>query len=122
VASRSSRLIDDAANIIAKVNRMMASAGPREKHLLMAMVGKLRERLVQEQARQQRRIRPYERKEDRALDREREKIGGEMKRDMRALDEAAGDFAERVRRRLSKIGTEKAVIERTGRRVGKLRS
>ncbi|KAF4707149.1 hypothetical protein FOZ62_007137, partial [Perkinsus olseni] len=54
--------------------------------------------------------------EDRALDREREKIGGEMKRDMRALDEAAGDFAERVRRRLSKIGTEKAVIERTGRR------
>ncbi|KAF4698794.1 hypothetical protein FOZ63_012621, partial [Perkinsus olseni] len=117
VSSRSSRLIDDAANIIAKVNRMMASAGPREKHLLMAMVGKLRERLVQEQARQQRRIRPYERKEDRALDRERGKIGGEMKRDMLALDEAAGDFAKRVRRRLSKIGTEKAVLERTGRQA-----
>ncbi|KAF4669510.1 hypothetical protein FOL47_002468 [Perkinsus chesapeaki] len=115
VDRKGTRLLDNAEKIIAKVNKMMETAGPREKLLLQAMLAKLRKRLEEEQKRQQREIRPYEKTEDKELSKANREIQGDLKGDIRNIDKAGRQFDRSMNRDLRKIESQKGALEREGK-------
>ncbi|EER11851.1 coiled coil protein, putative [Perkinsus marinus ATCC 50983] len=114
VERKSGKLLDTATRVIAIVNKLMANTTPSKHRLLMTILDQLKQKLFQQRVRQQSLVRPYEQRQKREMDRERKAVIDLMKRDSRAaLYNAEKEFSRGVNGRLSRLRSQRAVIQRT---------